>query len=102
MKTRNLRISILLFLMVCSAEAQKLSYDSYIQRVKDNNVGYIAEKYNIDIAKTLCPSATCHFYLVPRTAVQVVVLWTAVGEQERLIHSLRIPFVVTGRTHMPS
>ena len=40
-----------MFLMVCSAEAQKLSYDSYIQRVKDNNVGYIAEKYNIDIAK---------------------------------------------------
>jgi cobalt-zinc-cadmium efflux system outer membrane protein len=38
-------------LRVYAQETRTLTFDAYLNRVKESNVGYLAEKYNVDIAE---------------------------------------------------
>lgn len=48
-RKRN-NILLLLLMIVLPAGAQQLTYEQYIQRVKTNNISYLAEQYNVSIA----------------------------------------------------
>ena len=50
--------------------------------------------HDVDAAIPSGPFAAGVFQLAPVAAVQVVVLWTYIGEQERFQHGFLIPFIV--------
>ena len=50
MEMKRNNILLITFLLAASAEAQELTFQSFLNQVKEKNISYIAEKYNVDIA----------------------------------------------------